>query len=251
MKLGFGGQVLGILAGLTLAGGMLHADPVVGSGTFNLAGAVYVSTTAIEFGFDSVPPPGDQSAHVVLPTTGQFSDLTAGETAGVKNLYLPTNVPAGVVTPGTPFLLPDWITLGDGINLDLTNIPINTDVPVCDGSSAENTPGFECRAYASSPIVLSQTVTGVDAKLNLTGMAHYAGSSVDTPFTALLSANFTFSPDSTISGLLADFNTHGFITTGYSANFTTNPVPEPAALAPLGLGLLGMGIFRRKKAVKA
>jgi hypothetical protein len=250
LKLGFGGQVLGLLAGLTLAGSMVQAASIVGAGQFNLSGAVYVTQTSFQFGYNTAPPPGDQKASVVIPVSGQFTDLKAGQLAGVSNLFGP---PTGPVTPGTPFSLPNWVTLPDNINLDLTSIPINMSVPVCSGTAADDTLVTGCRAYASSPIVLFHNPSGVNATLNLSGVAHFVGSTDTTPFVGLLSANFTFAPDNTIAGLLADFNAHGFITTGYAANFTTtatSPVPEPAALAPIGLGLLGMGLARRKKAQK-
>src|SRR5579875_2907544 len=108
MKLHFGGRAVGILAGLALIGGLAQADPIVGAGTFNIAGGIYVSTTAIDFSQMAALPPGDQKATVVLPEMGQFSDLTPGQTVGIANLSLGVNA-----TPGTSFNLTDWITLPD------------------------------------------------------------------------------------------------------------------------------------------
>jgi len=221
----------------------------VGSGIFNLSGQVTVTTTMLSFGYTSAT---DQQAGVVLPAIGQFSGLTPGSLAGVTNLTL---APGGPVTPGTPFSLPNWVVLPDGVNLDLSNIllPTVSQVPLCTGTSADNTPGTECRAYASSPIVLSQSVDGVRASMSLSGTARFAGSpasTADTPFNGLLSANFTFGPDNTISGLLGDFNSHGFVTTGYSANFSTtasSSVPEPGYLAAVGFGLLAVGVWKKRK----
>jgi hypothetical protein len=48
--------------------------------------------------------------------------------------------------------------------------------------------------------------------------------------------------ENTISGLVGVFNSTGHITTGYQAvisTTSTSVVPEPGALAAVGLGLLG------------
>lgn len=249
MKLQSYRPVLRAFVGLTLLGGLMSAASV-SSGTFNLSGQVTVTTTMLSF-----TGTGSGNAFVIPPSMGQFADLTPGSTATIGNLTL---APGGPVTVGTPFSLPNWVGLPDGVSLDLSNIllPSVADVPLCTGTSADNTPGNECRAYASSPIVLSQSVDGVRASMSLSGTAHFTGTastSSDSPFVGLLSANFTFGPDNTISGLLSDFNSHGFVTTGYSANFTTtaatSSVPEPGYLAAVGLGLLAVGVWKKRKFV--
>ena len=53
----------------------------------------------------------------------------------------------------------------DGIDLSLTNIPINTSVPVCTGTAADNALGDLCRQTRLSPIVLEQGPSGVTAIL--------------------------------------------------------------------------------------
>ncbi len=213
----------------------------IGTGQFNLGGNLYVTTSEILFGFHTVPPPGDETAIVNLPATGAFSDLTAGELATIKNLFMP---PTGPVTPGTSFLLPSWVVLPDGINMDLTDVLVNTGIGVCTGTAADNTPGTECRPYASSPIVLSQSQTGVTAKLNVQGDAYTGTSAQFTRFNGLFSADFTAAPDNTISGLLGGFATNGFVETGYEANFST--VPEPATLAATAGALLGLAFLLKR-----
>src|SRR5579884_1125845 len=141
------------LMGLVVFGIALVVTPsataqVVGAGTFNLTGAIDVTGTAFTFGNMVAPPPGDQMARAELPLTGQFSDIVAGVNVPIKNLSAPT------VIPGTPFLVSDWITLPDGIDLDLMNIPISSASHTC--TSADDAPGSICRAIANSPITLEQ-----------------------------------------------------------------------------------------------
>ncbi|HZQ53883.1 MAG TPA: PEP-CTERM sorting domain-containing protein [Bryobacteraceae bacterium] len=242
MKLHFGGRAVGILAGLALVSSLASAASV-GAGTFNLAGAIDVTSSAFTFGNMVAPPPGDQMARTTLPLTGQFSDVAAGVAVPVKNLSAPT------VTPGTPFLVSDWITLPDGIDLDLTNIPLSMASHAC--TAADDAPGSICRATATSPITLEQGTDGVTALLNLSGVAYFATSpGTTTPWSGKLAADFS---GETISTLLATFSSTGHITTGYQANFvTTAPttVPEPGALAAVGLGLLGAGLLKKRKSAR-
>jgi hypothetical protein len=243
MKVNISRKGLGLSLGLLLASGAALADPMVGAGAFSASGTVYVSTTALDFGLISQPPPGDQLAAVNLPTTGAFSYLTATETFGMKDLNLAS---ATVSATDINFdgAMPDWITLPGGIDLSLTDIPINSSVPIC-SAATEDTPGTLCRAYAASPIVLEQGPTGVTASMNLKGDAYFTTSPTTlTPYDGKFSADFT-GAEGTISGLIGAFNSTGSITTGFSATFST--VPEPGTVTALGFGLLVIGLINKKK----
>lgn len=169
--------------------------PVVGAGTFNLSGAIDVTGSAFTFGDIVAPPPGDEMARTTLPLTGQFSDIVAGSSVPIKNLSAPE------VTPGTPFLVSDWITLPDGIDLDLTNIPLSGASHVCSTTGGDDAPGSICAAIAGSPITLEQGADGVTALMNLSGVTYFVSSpGVTTPFSGKMAADFS---GQTISSLLA------------------------------------------------
>lgn len=237
MKIRFSKTVFGALLGAAILCAPIGATPV-GVGSFDLSGMIEVTGTQVFFGLNT--PPNNQNA-LVIDGSGAFTGLAPGQIATIKNIPSQPAFPSGALS------IPQWIILPDGINLDLATAVINTTLPVCSGTSADNVIGFTCRPNATSPIFLQQLSTGVRAGLSLLGNA-YTGTSATgfDNFNGLLTANFTQGGQTTISGLLGVFNTQGFITTGYAGNFTTTVIPEPGLLAGLGLGMLVLGSLRKK-----
>jgi len=234
-----------MLFGALIICGSAAATPV-GAGSFNLSGTVMGTTTGLNFYLATL---GDQKGVVVNPAVGAFSGLVAASQQTVQNL----TVGNGVI-PGTAFNFQNWVQLSDGINLNATQIAINTSIPVCSGTAFDNPANaLGCRPNATSPVVLLQkgdqagNPNGVSASLIINGFAHFAGDPDLTPFIGTLNA--ADSDFSTVSSLVAYYNANGGVpAVGYQASFTTvTAVPEPITMAFLGLGLLGVGVCRKTR----
>jgi hypothetical protein len=231
-----------VLLGAFLFCGSAFATPV-GSGSFNLSGTVMGTTTGLNFYLNTL---GDQKAVTVNPAVGAFAGLAADTIETVQNLTA-----ANGVTPGTNFNFQNWIQLSNGINLNATQIAINTSIPVCTGSAFDNPMApVACRPNATSPVVLLQkgdqagAPNGVTASVIINGFAHFAGDTDLTPYIGTLNA--ADSDFTTVSSLVTAYNANGGVpAVGYQASFTTSVIPEPMTMAFLGLGLLAVGICRR------
>jgi hypothetical protein len=216
------------------------ATPITGS--FYLDGTALGETGGISFYRTT---PGDHIGTVTLPTTGSFTNLVTGSAQTI----LDASVANGVI-PGTTFDFQNWVQLTNGINLDLTNIPIPS-LPACP-TTGTVAPGVSCLVNAQSPIVLTQAANSVGATLAMFGIAHTTDPTSDVAFRGLFvapSTNFE-----TVADFETYFNMNGFIPPiGYSANFTILPsspaIPEPRWLtAGVGALLACVGIRKKRRA---
>lgn len=209
-----------------------NAAPITGQA--NIAGNVTVSGTAVTFSPTFTNTVGAME-------TGAFSGLTSGTIQSLTG---------GPVTGNTS--VPGFITFSGGVAAPIT-FDLNYIAPgvgtMAGCSSAAM--GSSCTP-AGSPFTLFQlTSNTVVASLQLNGTSYTGSAATGTSpttgiFTTQMVANGTV-PE-IYQTLLAGGSIAGIT---YSASFVaTNPIPEPASLALLGIGLVGAGILARRKVAR-
>jgi len=223
---------LWILAAITVCGFASNAmaTPL---GTLNVAncngGGVTVTATTITW----LPSAG---TGVGCIDTGLGTNLTfsgggplgAGVAGTIKNLTVGGgSVDMFMTFTATPL---DFILNGLG--------------PGSGNSCAGVTLGGTC-SPAGSPFVLTDLGASTGISLNAFGTANDGTVGSSNWFGA-----FTTQINLTIPQILAAIAVEGgSITSTHSASFTVSsaPVPEPATLSMMGIGLLGLGLLRRRK----
>jgi hypothetical protein len=219
------GRVAAVAAALVLVSSSAFAT-AISSGQDRTAGQVTVNINGIFF----------SNFATTGPDTGAYAGnttVTQGNLNGAVNLA--PNISNWATFSGTASgtIIFDLKTLSLGI-----------------GSNADcgsNTVGNVCTP-TGSPITLSQIATNtVSLSLSGNGIA-YTGTSGSGSTPTIVSFTTQNNMPGTITGILAAVLSENGFTESVSATYTSaSSVPEPMTVSMLGIGLVGLGLFSRRR----
>lgn len=253
-----------LIACTSIASATIIGDLKTGSG-----GTVTVSLTSLTFNTDtsSSPPGPPWNAEVASGTDITFAGCPSGVlgTAGCldSGAFGPNEAiqVSSPLTSSTPLPIADFLTFaGNGVThaslvYSLTAIGPGSSNTNCQGLTI----GESCSVFAGAPLVLTDTASGTEANLSVSGIASDGTSSVayvgefQSPISGMTPGQIQlfFCPSGTCTP--ADFSSGQSITRSQSGDFVANVVPEPQTTAlVLGgllilLGRVGMRRYNRSR----
>jgi hypothetical protein len=218
------------LVSCSLLTNVAQAAPITGMA--NIAGNVGVTFTSINFNPSFVNTTGAMETGSFSGLTGgTIQSLSGGPSTGATNVPGFATFTTGVATP---------------VIFDLTFISPGVGTAAGCTSAAL---GSSCTPPGSPFTLLQLTSSTVVATLQLNGSAYTGSAATGTTPTVGVFSTQLVAPG-TIPAVLAQLAAGGVTGITYSASFIaspTNPVPEPASMLLLGLGLVGAGLVARRK----